>query len=102
LQRAQQKCPRTKIILGGYSQGGQVVHNTANSVGAAGMASVNSVVIFGDPKSKTPVTGAESKTLVICHPDDNICSNGDLILPAHLTYGFDTPQAGAFVAKMVG
>ncbi|KAH8880115.1 putative cutinase [Thozetella sp. PMI_491] len=102
LQKTQQTCPQSKIILGGYSQGGQVVHNTANTVGAAGMASVNSVVIFGDPKSQTPVTGAESKTLVICHPDDNICTNGDLILPAHLTYGFDSPQAGAFVAKMVG
>jgi len=66
------------------------------------MAQVNSVVIFGDPQSQTPVIGAETKTLVICHDGDNICTNGDLILPAHLTYGFDSPKAGAFVAQMAG
>ena len=88
--------------MSGYSQGGQVVHNTAKAMEAATMAKINSVVIFGDPQSQTPVTGAENKTLVICHSDDNICSNGDLILPAHLTYGFDSPQAGQYVAKMAG
>jgi len=66
------------------------------------MAQVNSVVIFGDPFSKTPVPGAESKTLVICHNGDNICDNGALILPPHLTYGLDTPQAAAFIAQMAG
>ncbi|KAH9209030.1 putative cutinase [Leptodontidium sp. 2 PMI_412] len=95
-------CPDTKVVMSGYSQGGQVVHNTAKAMGAATMARINSVVIFGDPQSQTPVTGAENKTLVICHSDDNICSNGDLILPAHLTYGFDSPQAGQYVAKMAG
>ncbi|KAH7417744.1 cutinase [Cadophora sp. MPI-SDFR-AT-0126] len=100
VNQALETCPQTKIVMGGYSQGGQVVHNTAKSLSADAMAKVSSVVIFGDPQSQTPVTGAESKTLVICHSDDNICSNGDLILPAHLTYGFDSPQAGQFVAKM--
>lgn len=88
--------------MSGYSQGGQVVHNTANALGAATMAKINSIVIFGDPESQTNVTGGQGKTLVICHPDDNVCSDGDFILPAHLTYGFDSPQAGEFVAKMAG
>lgn len=44
-----QKCPQTKIVMSGYSQGGQVVHNSANALGPNIMAKINSVVIFGDP-----------------------------------------------------
>lgn len=89
--------------MSGYSQGGQVVHNAAKAVGAAGMAKVSSAVIFGDPFSKTPVPNADpANTLVICHNGDNICDNGVLILPEHLTYGLDAPQAAAFIVQKAG
>lgn len=101
MNQALQTCPQTKVVMSGYSQGGQVVHNTADALGDSVMAKINSVVIFGDPKSQTPVAGAEGKTLIICHQADDICRNGDLILPAHLTYGLlNATQAGQFVAKM--
>jgi len=50
-------CPNTKMVMAGYSQGGQLVHNAAQLLPAATMAKVSSVVIFGDPRmSFTPPT----------------------------------------------
>lgn len=40
-----------------------------------------------------------SKVKTICHTGDNICENGDIILPAHLTYGENAAEAAAFVAR---
>jgi cutinase len=34
---------------------------------------------------------------VYCGADDNICVNGDLILPAHLIYAENAAAAAAFV-----
>lgn len=38
-----------------------------------------------------------SKVDTICHTGDNICEAGDIILPAHLTYGENAAAAAAFV-----
>ncbi|KAK7958588.1 cutinase precursor [Apiospora saccharicola] len=99
--RAFQQCPSSKIVMSGYSQGGQVVHNAAKLLPAATMANVSSVIIFGDPlgtDSKYPVQGASpNKVLVTCHLGDNICVNGDLILLPHLTYLEDANTAAAFI-----
>lgn len=39
---AASKCPDTKIVMSGYSQGGQLVHNAATMLSADMMAKVNS------------------------------------------------------------
>ena len=66
---------------------------------------------FGAVRSSADVTvddgeavagAASSKTLVICHPDDNICQHGDLILLAHLTYSENAQQAAMFAAIAAG
>lgn len=88
--------------MSGYSQGGQLVHKAASIVGAAGMAKVSSVVIFGDPLNGQPVTGAETKTKVVCHDGDDICKGGDLVLLPHLTYSLDAGDAATFVAQQAG
>jgi len=94
----QKKCPATKLVLSGYSQGGQLVHNAAKELSASTAAFVNSVVIFGDPDASQPVASIPaSKVKIICHPGDNICQGGDLILPAHITYAVDAGSAAAFV-----
>ncbi|PQE12619.1 hypothetical protein CJF30_00002482 [Rutstroemia sp. NJR-2017a BBW] len=96
-------CPDTKVVMSGYSQGGQLVHNAAKMLPAATMAKVNSVVIFGDPDNGAPVTGASAaNTKVICHAGDNICAHGDLILTPHLTYSTDAGAAAAFVKGVAG
>ncbi|KAM3066912.1 separase/separin [Clarireedia jacksonii] len=96
-------CPNTKVVMSGYSQGGQLVHNAAKLLPAATMAKVSSVVIFGDPDNGSPVAGASAaNTKVICHTGDNICAHGDLILTPHLTYGGDASAAAAFVVAAAG
>lgn len=112
------QCPGTQIVMSGYSQGAQVLHKSATLLPPIVMSRVAAVVTFGDPKSKTPVTNAQDRTLVICHEGDSIvcylesrtsggrdadldrqCDNGDLVLPTHLTYSQDVGVAAAFVAK---
>ncbi|PVH78152.1 carbohydrate esterase family 5 protein [Cadophora sp. DSE1049] len=100
IQGTAQNCPNAKIVMSGYSQGGQLVHNAAAMLPAATMAKVSSVVIFGDPNNGKAVANAEAKTLVVCHPGDNICDGGDLILVEHLTYSKDAVQAATFVAGL--
>lgn len=46
---AMASCPTTKLVMVGYSQGGQLVHNAAAMLPASTMAKVSSAVIFGDP-----------------------------------------------------
>jgi len=101
--QAQSKCPNTKLVLSGYSQGGQLVHNAAAMLSASETAFVNSVVIFGDPDNGYKVGNiTSSKVLVICHVGDDICLHGDLVLAPHLTYSLNAQQAASFVASKAG
>lgn len=42
-------CPGSKVVMSGYSQGGQLVHNAAKSLAPAVSGGVAGAVIFGDP-----------------------------------------------------
>lgn len=44
-------CPTSKVVMVGYSQGGQLVHNAAKMMDSATAAKVSSAVIFGDPST---------------------------------------------------
>ncbi|KAH8731536.1 cutinase-domain-containing protein [Phaeosphaeriaceae sp. PMI808] len=94
------KCPDTNLVMAGYSQGGQLVHNAADMLSAQDSAFVSSAVIFGDPNNGKPVgkvTAADTK--VICHTGDLICAGQAVILPPHLTYGRDGDNAAQFVVN---
>lgn len=41
-------CPEAHIVMSGYSQGGQLVHNAAKLLGDANMRGITTI-IFGDP-----------------------------------------------------
>jgi len=100
IQAAYEACPSTKLVASGYSQGGQLVHNAIGLLPAAVASWISKVVIFGDPDDGAPLPNvASSKVDVYCHDGDNICVNGDLVLPAHLTYGIDAAAAAAFVVS---
>jgi cutinase len=100
IQQAYAACPNTKLIASGYSQGGQLVHNAAAQLPAAVAQWISSAVIFGDPDNGTAVANVPaSKTDVYCHVGDDICLNGDLVLPAHLTYAENVAAAAAFITS---
>ncbi|KAJ7439222.1 cutinase [Mycena latifolia] len=102
ITNAANSCPSAAIVSVGYSQGGQLVHNSAKQLSSAVAARISAVVIFGDPDNGQAVQGvSSSKVDVICHIGDDICLGGDLVLLPHLTYGADTPAAAAFIASKV-
>ncbi|KAI8240363.1 Cutinase [Colletotrichum sp. SAR 10_96] len=101
-QQAITNCPNSAVIMSGYSQGGQLVHNGAAMMPTEMTAKVAGVVIFGDPLNGQAVQGVDaSRTKVICHNGDNICEGGNQIRRAHLTYGNDADEAATFAASMM-
>ncbi len=120
------RCPNTKQVLGGYSQGAAVIgFTTANVIPhgvdpadvpqpmPANVANhVAAVVLLGKPKvefmnaiNEPPVTIGplySSKALELCAPGDPICSNGSdgSAHTSYTTIGM-TDQAAAFAAGKV-
>lgn len=117
VQQMADKCPNTKVVLGGYSQGAAVIDIvTAAPLPGFGFRQplpakaadhVAAVALFGNPSARagglmsalTP--DFDGKTIDLCNTGDPICSNGNQ-WKAHLGYvpGL-TNQAAGFVAKKV-
>jgi dienelactone hydrolase len=55
VQQAMTQCPSSKVVMSGYSQGGQLVHNAAAQLPASVTANVAAAVIFGDPGESAAV-----------------------------------------------
>jgi cutinase len=126
IQDVAARCPNTKQVLGGYSQGAAVIgFTTANAVPRgvdpadvpkpmpADVADhVAAVVLLGKPKTEfmdainePPVTiGPQytSKSIELCAPGDPICSNGDngAAHTSYTTIGM-TDQAATYAASRV-
>ncbi|KAJ8085215.1 hypothetical protein PM082_004009 [Marasmius tenuissimus] len=99
---AANSCPNAKIVSVGYSQGAQLVHNSAKMLTSAVTSRVNAVVTFGDPFQNEPVGNIPSSNVrVVCHTGDNICEGGNLVLAPHLTYQRDVPSAADFIVSKV-
>jgi cutinase len=107
-------CPRTRLVLGGYSQGAAVI-DVISSVPFPAVGFTNplppnapdfvaAIALFGNPTTKVglPITASPiwgSRSIDLCNGADPVCSGGDDIA-AHSNYasaGF-TDQAAAFVA----
>lgn len=122
-EQASTQCPDTKLVLSGYSQGGQLVHNAAAMLSAdvtdfvaAGTSrhtrpcaplktntSSLTVLIFGDPYNGEAVGNIPaSKVQVYCHPLDGICAGLGLLTPSHGTYDQNALEAAEWVASTVG
>ncbi|KAL1595867.1 hypothetical protein SLS60_009557 [Paraconiothyrium brasiliense] len=97
---ARSNCGNTSLILGGYSQGAQLVHKAADMLTANETAFVMSAVLFGDPDNGKAVGQIEkSRTKVFCHDGDKICDGQALVDQAHLTYSLNVGEATAFALK---
>jgi cutinase len=121
-------CPKTKMVLGGYSQGAAVMAYTTEDAIPAGYAlppgitgpmapelanHVAAMALFGKPSSgflQQIYTGAppiavgplySGKTTDLCIPDDPICSAGGTDNGAHTLYAVNglTGQAADFAAR---
>ncbi|KAK1226756.1 hypothetical protein PQX77_010252 [Marasmius sp. AFHP31] len=102
ITRTANYCPNAKIILAGYSQGAQLVHNSAEMLTSAVTDRISAVVTFGDPYQNQAVGSVpSSKVLIICNEGDNICEGGINPFGPHLTYQEDAPFAVQFVVSKV-
>ncbi|RTE74241.1 hypothetical protein BHE90_011324 [Fusarium euwallaceae] len=99
VEQAYKKCPNTKVVLSGYSQGAMLVHNAAKSLPAATTSKIAAVVTFGDPFKSQGFQGVpEGRCKVFCRSGDSVCSGSFVITAAHLQYGQDAQAAADFVA----
>ncbi len=118
VQQMANNCPKTKMVLGGYSQGAAVIDIvTAAPLPGLGFhqplpdaaaGHVAAVALFGNPSARagglmsalTP--DFDGKTIDLCNTGDPICSNNGNKWSAHLGYvpGL-TNQAATFVASRV-
>ncbi|KAH8659140.1 cutinase-domain-containing protein [Tricladium varicosporioides] len=101
------KCPNTPILLSGYSQGAQVVHLATASLPPSTTSKIASVILFGDPKNGTALTGIDAtKVMTFCHTKDDICKGGNQLSLSHLNYSSDANAAAMFAlgsaAPMLG
>lgn len=105
VQSTAAKCPDTKIVLGGYSQGAAVIDVVATSavaglgftkpMPAAVAKNVAALAVFGNPSARlgqpltimSPLYGP--KTADMCNVADPICSQGN-DFNSHTSY----PQSG--------
>ena len=111
------RCPSTKFVLGGYSQGASVTDiaigirtflGSGKTIPTSLAPRIKAVVVFGNPLSLYGTTIARASTLYgpksdsFCNTGDPVCANGFNIL-AHLAYGTNgsTTEAAAFAAQKV-
>lgn len=121
IKATSESCPETKIVLGGYSQGANVINIVAGNpiVGIAWGASLPSsfagnvaaIATFGNVANrsgtKLPNQSAmfAGKGIDLCHPQDPICHAGSGNEWSGHTDGYVpgyTTQAAAFVADKLG
>ncbi|HUH71619.1 MAG TPA: cutinase family protein [Mycobacterium sp.] len=104
------RCPNTRMVLGGFSQGAGVIDLATAALPPPAADHVAAVALFGNPSSALasslagiafPAIGPlySSKTIDQCAPDDPACSGG-LNPLAHGSYVQSgmTSQAATFVA----
>lgn len=121
-------CPKTSMVLGGFSQGAAVMGFVTSAAVPDGVDPatvpkpldpavadhVSSVVLFGLPNVRAmeflgqpPVAIGplyQAKTMKVCAVDDPVCSNG-MNFAAHNTYadgGAMVDQGAAFAASRLG
>jgi len=104
-------CPKTRMVLGGYSQGAGVIDLATTTMPPQAADHVAAIALFGNPSSAlaSNLSGAafppvsplySAKTIDLCVPDDPACSDGINVM-AHTLYVQSglTNQAATFVAS---
>ncbi|KAH7026154.1 cutinase [Microdochium trichocladiopsis] len=103
LVQANQKCPDSKLVVAGYSQGAALVHRAVEDQSDAVKAQIVAAVTYGDTQNvqdrgQIP-NFPKDKTKVICNTGDLVCSGTLIIAAPHLTYGRRVDEAVDFMVS---
>jgi cutinase len=119
-QQVLSKCPDTKVILAGYSQGAEQVHgaliNLQNgqvavsfyllqiSIKSLADKLLQAAITFGDPLQRIPFRNIDSgRTKVYCNLLDAVCNGAFVISASHLSYSIqDATPAAQFAKGVIG
>lgn len=77
---ARSKCPNSKVVAGGYSQGAALITGSVRRLPAASKTNLAGVVMYGNTRQdeengKIPNYPFE-RVLSICAADDGVCDGG--------------------------
>ncbi|KAK6531870.1 hypothetical protein TWF694_003035 [Orbilia ellipsospora] len=105
LKDAASKCPKSIIVVGGYSQGAALVHRAVEKLDATTMAKIAGIITFGDAQNtqdhgRIPNFPTE-KTKIICNEGDEICNGTLKVLRPHLDYTRRVPEAVDFLVNKI-
>jgi cutinase len=110
---AAQKCPKTIITGGGYSQGAAITHRAIEKLSADVKARIAAVVLFGDTQRKQDreqIKGFPvSKTKTFCNgygelaknSADGVCNGALMVNAGHMNYGGSFAPAADWIASKV-
>jgi len=95
------RCPNTKFILGGYSQGAMVSRICIAFANDAAKKAVKGLLLFGDPMNGADNKGIDSgKIKTFCDVKDGVCRGEFKVTGAHLSYSKNI-DAGVSWAKSI-
>ncbi|KAF1983340.1 carbohydrate esterase family 5 protein [Aulographum hederae CBS 113979] len=104
-ETASRRCPSTKIVAGGYSQGAAITHESVESLPRNIINQIVGIVTFGDTQNlqdRGQINNfPRERLLVICNVGDLVCSGTLVITAAHLTYSADAGRAVNFLVQRV-
>ncbi|KAJ4986762.1 cutinase [Stagonosporopsis vannaccii] len=104
---ADQKCPETPIVAGGYSQGTAVIAGAIPKLDAGVKGRVVGTVLFGYTQNEQNAGGIEGypaeNLKVFCAQGDRVCTGTLRITAAHFSYGDDAAgPAPEFLESKLG
>lgn len=95
-------CPNSKIFLGGYSQGAQVVHLGAAMLSDNQLQSIAGVMLFGDPMDGNPIRDVPTAKIDdTCLQFDFICRGLPIPGPEHKQYNNTVGQTALFIKNIL-
>ncbi|KAK1724526.1 hypothetical protein CaCOL14_000447 [Colletotrichum acutatum] len=106
LTDAANKCGKSKIVAGGYSQGAATAHRAIEKLPDSAKGKILGVVTYGDTqnqqdKGQIP-NFPKDKLKLICNEGDKVCTGTLEITPAHLDYERHVPEAVDFLTEKIG